>query len=61
MAIYEYVCSACRKPFELTVSMAEYARGLKPACPRCKARKAIRRFTSVNVKTRSKTGSGWGG
>ncbi len=57
MPTYEYTCSVCGKPFELSATITQYSKGLKPACPRCRATKSIRRFTSVNVKTRSKTGA----
>lgn len=60
MPTYEYKCSDCGKRFELTVTLAAYTKGVKPACPRCGAARAVRTFTSVNVKTRSKTGRGWG-
>ena len=60
MPTYEYQCAACGKAFEVAVSLAEYMKGVRPACPRCGAGKAVRTFTSVNVKTRSKTGRGWG-
>lgn len=60
MPTYEYQCAVCGKTFELAVSLAEYMKGLKPTCPHCGAVKAVRTFTSVNVKTRSKTGHGWG-
>jgi len=59
MPTYEYRCPACKKNFGLTVTLAEYVKGLKPTCPRCRGKNVIRTFTSVNVKTRSKTGSGW--
>jgi putative FmdB family regulatory protein len=51
MPAYEYVCQDCGKPFERRATMAEYAKGLRPTCPRCGSQKAIRAFTSVNVLT----------
>lgn len=60
MPTYEYKCSACGKRFELTVSLAEHLKAPKPACPRCRAVDVVRTFSSVNVKTRSKTAS-WSG
>lgn len=55
MPTYEYRCEACKKLFAVTVTLAEYAKGLKPACPKCGTSKVVRTFTSFNVKTRSKT------
>lgn len=51
MPTYEYLCSGCKKPFEVRASIAEYSKGLKPVCPHCGAAKAIRAFTSVNLLT----------
>jgi len=58
MPTYEYRCASCGKRFAMTIALAEYVKGVKPSCPRCGSGKAVRAFTSVNVKTRSKTSPG---
>lgn len=57
---YEYLCQKCGKQFEVQASIADYSKGLKPKCPHCGARKAIRVFTSVYVLT-AKRQAGTGG
>lgn len=57
MPTYQFVCCGCGKFYEVSVPLAEYVKGFKPKCPHCGAEKATRVFTSVNVKTRSKTGA----
>lgn len=51
MMTYEYVCRACGKLFEVRASMAEYSKGLKPTCPHCGAKSAIRAFSNISVLT----------
>jgi putative FmdB family regulatory protein len=59
MPTYDYVCQICNRPFEVRVSISEYARGIRPRCPSCGSEKAIRTFTQVNVLTsRGKPGAG---
>ena len=61
MPTYEYVCEACSKPFEIRATIADYSKGLKPVCPHCGAKKAIRTFAAINVlTTRSVTPRGSG-
>lgn len=49
MPTYEYVCQECGRLFEIGATMTEYAKGLKPSCPQCGSRKAIRSFANVHV------------
>lgn len=55
MPQYSFECQACRKAFEIEVSMLEYAamqRNKSIACPECGSTKAVRMFTAPAV-TRS--------
>lgn len=49
MPTYEYLCSKCQESYEVLASISEYTKGLKPVCPRCGSRHAIRTFSRVNV------------
>ena len=47
MPRYEFLCSTCKKPFELTMTISEREKA-KPKCPTCQVRRvgtaAQRRF-----------------
>ncbi len=49
MPTYEYGCPDCGKPFEIRLSMAEYAERKAPPCPHCGSARVIRKFTLVNL------------
>src|SRR3990172_9020414 len=49
MPTYDYICQDCGRPFDVQATMADYAKGLKPTCPHCRSKKAIRSFTNINV------------
>lgn len=58
MPSYDYVCQDCEEPFEIHASISEYSKGMKPRCPNCGSRKAIRTFTSFNILAGSKAEAG---
>ena len=51
MPIYEYLCSACKKPFSFLVGMVADAG--EPACPRCGG-KELTKLISRIARVRSK-------
>jgi putative FmdB family regulatory protein len=57
MPIYEFLCERCRKPFELSSSLAEYERAIKKKikCPKCKSMKVVRQISAIEVKTSKKS------
>ncbi|HUP01120.1 MAG TPA: zinc ribbon domain-containing protein [Gemmatimonadota bacterium] len=56
MAIYEYLCSDCKKTFTLTQSISEHDEARKRApCPKCKGRNTQQLFSSFFAKTASKS------
>lgn len=57
MPTYDYVCQDCGQTFEVRSSITEYSKGLKPKCPRCKSKRAIRAFTRVQMFTSRGGGS----
>ncbi len=54
MPLYEFRCEKCRKKFTLKVSVTEYEKK-RPACPKCKSRKASRIFSPVITQTDTKS------
>jgi len=50
MPIYDYVCQKCRKTFDVCVPVSEYAKGIRPACPRCKSEKTVRVLSAANIQ-----------
>jgi len=54
MPVYEYVCQACKKPFELVRPIKENGRNAT-TCPKCTGRKVERRWTSIFVETSRKS------
>lgn len=57
MATYEFLCERCKKPFELSYSLAEYQRAIKKKikCPKCKSMKVVRQISAIEVKTSKKS------
>jgi putative FmdB family regulatory protein len=57
MPSYEFLCEKCKKPFELTYSVAEYnrAKAKKTKCPKCGSLKIVRRISAFEVKTSKKS------
>lgn len=57
MPTYEFLCQKCEKPFERTLSLAEYERAMKNnmKCPNCGSAKVVRQIASVEVKTSKKS------
>ncbi len=54
MPVYEYVCSRCKKAFE--VIRAITAHGRKAViCPKCRSKKVERRWSNIFVETSSKS------
>ncbi len=48
MPLYDFVCNACRKPFDIFMTYAEY--GARPvACPHCRSTNVRRRVPRVRV------------
>lgn len=60
MPAYDYTCERCGHGFEVRMSMAAYAEGVKPECPACGSPKTERAFTTVNVLTAGRGGSSSG-
>ncbi|MCM8830419.1 MAG: zinc ribbon domain-containing protein [Candidatus Omnitrophica bacterium] len=53
MPIYEYVCTECKNRFEVSATLAEKEKGLKPDCPRCGSKNTVRFFGGLNFISRS--------
>jgi putative FmdB family regulatory protein len=47
MPLYEYLCQACGKSFEVALSLDEYARHPAVACPRCHSSQRVERQLST--------------
>ena len=63
MPQYSFECQACRKTFEIEVSMSEYSAMQKSktiACPECGSTKVVRKFFTAPAVTRSSGGCGPG-
>ncbi len=60
--IYEYVCRACNRHFEVWATLAEKESGLRAVCPACgsdKSRQVIAAFT-IGGRTRGSSSLGCG-
>ena len=60
MPQYSFECQACGKPFDIAISMSEYAAMRKNkgiACPECGLRKAVRIFTAPAVMVKNSAGN----
>ncbi len=53
MPIYEFVCRACHKGFEVTRSISEAP--VSAACPHCGSRDVERTWTSIQAITSKKS------
>ena len=54
MPVYEYVCLDCKKKFSETKPVTDHnPKAVK--CPKCKSRKVVRRWSTVNVETSRKS------
>ena len=58
MAVYEYECIHCRKPFEVRASIQAKIAGLAPRCPECGTEDVRQKLTAPSVV---RTGSGISG
>ncbi|MFV2082141.1 MAG: zinc ribbon domain-containing protein, partial [bacterium] len=54
MPVYEFVCEACKKIFEVTMSMAE-AGVKKVVCPKCDSDKVRQRLSAFSAVTSRKS------
>lgn len=54
MPVYEYICLACRKKFQIVQSIKEYGKK-KAKCPKCKSAKVERRWSSIYAVTSKKS------
>ena len=53
MPRYEFMCQRCERPFELTMTFSERAKG-KVKCPKCKGTRVVPQLTSFMVQTTKK-------
>jgi putative FmdB family regulatory protein len=54
--IYEFICTECRKSFELELSMAGYAKRKSFKCPKCESSRHVqRKVTSFFAVTSKKS------
>jgi putative FmdB family regulatory protein len=54
MPRYEFMCETCKKPFELTLTIAEREK-TKPTCPACKGTKVEPQLASFMTQTSKKS------
>jgi putative FmdB family regulatory protein len=54
MPEYEFACTACKKTFSTTLTLAEYEKG-KFVCPNCGSRKLNQRVTVFFAVTSKKS------
>lgn len=57
MPRYEFTCRTCAAPYEVRLTMSEYAAGQGHHCPACGSDEVERRFTGVSVLTGSRSSS----
>lgn len=53
MPIYEFECLKCKKIFSLVLSLADYEKQKKPACPKCGSKQVeqvVETFYAVTSK-----------
>jgi len=57
MPTYEFLCEKCKKPFELTCSIAEYERKKKEGikCSECGSLEVEQQISSFRVQTSKKS------
>lgn len=54
MPVYEYICSDCKKTFEIVKPITQ-APKKSVACPKCDSKNVDRRWSSVFVETSRKS------
>jgi putative FmdB family regulatory protein len=54
MPHYEFLCETCKKPFELTMTIAERGKSV-PKCPTCKGSKVIPQLSGFMAQTKKKS------
>jgi putative FmdB family regulatory protein len=54
MPTYEYRCLACKKRFNLILSISEHSAG-KAKCPKCNGKKLEQILSAFQVKTSKKS------
>lgn len=54
MPNYEYACKACKKSFNLTMTIGEHDKK-RVTCPKCKSRKVEQQFGSFFTVTSKKS------
>ncbi len=54
MPSYDFYCKACKKTFNVIMTLAEYEKGL-PACPKCKSKKVEQKFATFFAVTSKKS------
>ena len=54
MPEYEFLCTACKKTFSTTLTLAEYEKG-KIVCPKCGSRKINQRVSTFFAVTSKKS------
>ena len=54
MPRYEFLCEECRKPFELTMTIAEREKA-KVQCPKCKGTKVVPQLGGCMTQTSKKS------
>ncbi len=54
MPRYEFLCETCKKPFELSLTIAERAKA-KPKCPACRGTNVVPQFSGFMAQTRKKS------
>lgn len=55
MPIYEYLCQACKKEFEVSLSVPELERRKQIKCPACGSSKVARQISRFQVQTPKKS------
>lgn len=54
MPRYEFLCQTCKKPFELTMTIAQREKA-KATCPKCKGAKVTPQLTGFMAQTSKKS------
>jgi len=54
MPSYEYACKACKKSFNLTLTVTEHEKR-RVACPKCKSKKVEQQYGSFFAVTSKKS------
>ena len=54
MPTYEFLCEKCKKPFSITLSIAEYSKK-KYACPKCQSKNVRQQISAFQTITSKKS------